>query len=251
MKNQFYFSIVFSIVCFQAQAADKWTSIQVKDGRIFRNVTVSSVDASGIRILHDAGVSRIFYRDLPDSMKADYPYDLRAAEEHEKKINDEAKVTKEKLEKIEKDLEIQNARKAEIRSRGEWAAKEADIKKQAIIYQELAEGRARQQEASRIAKLSPEERNLEEEVKTLNSWMGYHKSKLIASWGAPSRTASDGKGGEVLVFENRHGPGVAMTMNIGAFTPFSTTVALPETFVCKEIYTNSDGVIYTWRRTIK
>jgi hypothetical protein len=251
MKNQFYFFIIFSIVCFQAKAADKWTSIQMRDGRIFRNVTVSSVDASGIRILHDAGVSRIFYRDLPDSMKADYPYDPKAAAEHEKKINDEAKVMKKKLENIEKVQETQNARKAEIRSRGEWAAKEADTKKQAIIYQELAAERARQQEAERISKLSPQERLLEEEVKALNSWMGSHKSKLIASWGVPSRTASDGKGGEVLVFENRQGPGIAFTMKTGAFTPFSTTVALPETFVCKEIYTNSDGVIYTWRRTIK
>lgn len=35
----------------------------------------------------------------------------------------------------------------------------------------------------------------------MNSWLGHHQSDLIASWGPPTRTASDGKGGSILIYE--------------------------------------------------
>jgi hypothetical protein len=34
----------------------------------------------------------------------------------------------------------------------------------------------------------------------MNSWMGSTKNEVIQSWGLPNNTASDGDGGEVLVF---------------------------------------------------
>ena len=38
----------------------------------------------------------------------------------------------------------------------------------------------------------------------MQSWVGSHKSKLIASsWGKPSRIESDGNGGQILVYEER------------------------------------------------
>lgn len=37
--------------------------------------------------------------------------------------------------------------------------------------------------------------------KIMDSWLGHHQSDLIASWGPPTRTASDGKGGSILIYE--------------------------------------------------
>src|SRR5438034_6258382 len=34
----------------------------------------------------------------------------------------------------------------------------------------------------------------------MQSWVGHHQSELIAKWGPPQQTASDGKGGTVLVY---------------------------------------------------
>ena len=35
----------------------------------------------------------------------------------------------------------------------------------------------------------------------MDSWMNSHQSDLIASWGPPTRTTSDGKGGSILIYE--------------------------------------------------
>lgn len=42
------------------------------------------------------------------------------------------------------------------------------------------------------------------EKEVLNSWMGSTKHQVILNWGAPSRTASDGNGGEILVWSNQY-----------------------------------------------
>jgi len=35
----------------------------------------------------------------------------------------------------------------------------------------------------------------------MDSWIGHHQSDLIAQWGPPERTASDGKGGQTFLYE--------------------------------------------------
>lgn len=37
--------------------------------------------------------------------------------------------------------------------------------------------------------------------KMMSSWIGSTKNALLLSWGSPSSVASDGKGGEILTFE--------------------------------------------------
>ena len=37
--------------------------------------------------------------------------------------------------------------------------------------------------------------------KKLDSWIGVHQSRLIASWGSPVKTTPDGKGGAILIYE--------------------------------------------------
>jgi hypothetical protein len=48
----------------------------------------------------------------------------------------------------------------------------------------------------------------EQNNKALVSWIGANKSDLILKWGPPKRYDSDGKGGEILIYEQKIGRGV-------------------------------------------
>ena len=71
--------------------------------------------------------------------------------------------------------------------------------------------------------------------KVMNSWLGSTKQSLIMSWGPPARTASDGGGGEILIYSNQ--------------------VYMPEYnmnyYKYKMFYVNSDKKIYYWRTETK
>jgi hypothetical protein len=77
----------------------------------------------------------------------------------------------------------------------------------------------------------------EETRKVMDSWTGAHKSKLIQSWGPPTRYDSDGQGGEILIYE--------YTRTVGAYVYGSY---MQRTFVdYKEMFANKEGIIYYWR----
>lgn len=63
----------------------------------------------------------------------------------------------------------------------------------------------------------------------LDSWNGRHKKELILAWGPPSRTTSDGNGGEVLIYSNQ--------------SAYNGQVFWKHTMM----YANSAGKIYFWR----
>lgn len=65
----------------------------------------------------------------------------------------------------------------------------------------------------------------------MNSWIGNTKQQLIASWGPPERTTSDGSTGQVLIF-------VQTTYN-----PYNRYTM----YHYKMFYAHSDGKIYNWR----
>ncbi len=68
----------------------------------------------------------------------------------------------------------------------------------------------------------------------MNSWLGSTKQNLIMSWGPPTRTASDGGSGEILVYSYQgYYPGFN---GQGAFTYWDN----------KYMYANSEGKIYYW-----
>ncbi|SRR6266508_5471973 len=72
------------------------------------------------------------------------------------------------------------------------------------------------------------------------SWMGHHQSELIASWGPPQRTASDGAGGTVLIYlEYRSQVGRTGSV-LGALTAGGSVAE-------RMFYVNADGIIYRWR----
>ncbi len=70
--------------------------------------------------------------------------------------------------------------------------------------------------------------------KIMNAWVGLTKQQLILSWGPPSRIASDGGNGEILVYANQlYSPGVNGT---GAFSYLNY----------KYMYVDSSSKIYHW-----
>jgi hypothetical protein len=72
---------------------------------------------------------------------------------------------------------------------------------------------------------------------TMDSWLGSHKSALIQSWGPPSRYESDGKGGEILVYEQKSTRGAVI----------GNTYQERTTYPYKMFYADKDGKIYYWR----
>jgi len=55
--------------------------------------------------------------------------------------------------------------------------------------------------------------------KTMDSWMGNNVNDLIASWGPPQQTMSDGQGGQILVYSSNvqwTTPGRAVTNVAGS-----------------------------------
>lgn len=68
----------------------------------------------------------------------------------------------------------------------------------------------------------------------MDTWMGAPKQRLIMVWGPPTRTASDGGTGEILVYAKQgYSPGVN---GVGAFTYWDY----------KYMYADSNGEIYYW-----
>ena len=75
----------------------------------------------------------------------------------------------------------------------------------------------------------------------MDSWMGSHKSQLIQSWGPPSRYASDGQDGEILIYEKRR--------TVGSYI---SGTYYEKTYVDYiEMYANSSGKLYHWRTGTK
>lgn len=78
---------------------------------------------------------------------------------------------------------------------------------------------------------------MEEQKKVMDSWMGHHKSELIQSWGPPHRYESDGKGGEILVYEKSVTRGAVI----------NNTYYEKTTHPYQMFYADKDGKLYYWR----
>jgi len=85
--------------------------------------------------------------------------------------------------------------------------------------------------------------------KIMDSWTGHHQSELIASWGPPTRTASDGKGGAILIYESYvnlgQTPGEAQVNYSGKVT--YTSPQQRGYTRTRMFYVDARGYIYHWR----
>lgn len=104
----------------------------------------------------------------------------------------------------------------------------------------------------------------------MQSWMGHHVSDLIASWGPPQQSISDGRGGQILIYSqvrqwqtpgqittntygtaNAYGSlyGNTYTGNVYGSTQSTTTYTPPQTHgynAQRMFWVNSKGGIYRW-----
>jgi len=70
----------------------------------------------------------------------------------------------------------------------------------------------------------------------LNSWIGRSKNELLMKWGMASRTADDGKGGQILAYEGRR--------TLGGFI---SGTYFEKSFVdYTEMFVDSNNIIYYW-----
>jgi hypothetical protein len=85
--------------------------------------------------------------------------------------------------------------------------------------------------------------------KKMQSWVGHDQSELIASWGPPQSTASDGAGGTVLMYTSYldlgQRPGQIAYGGYGNY--YYTAPQERGHERTRMFYVNSDGIIYRWR----
>ena len=80
----------------------------------------------------------------------------------------------------------------------------------------------------------------------MDSWLNHHKSKLIMEWGPPNRITTDGKGGEIYIYEKSRTRAHTMTNFLGVeldnpITTINTNVSYRQLFI------DGNGRIYHWR----
>lgn len=85
--------------------------------------------------------------------------------------------------------------------------------------------------------------------KVMKSWMGHHISELYQSWGPPTATTTDGRGGTIVsyYYDRYLGqiPGRAVSNPDGSV---SYTAPRAMTYTAqRHFYVNADGFIYSWR----
>jgi len=83
----------------------------------------------------------------------------------------------------------------------------------------------------------------------MQSWVGHHKSELIASWGPPNQYASDGRDGEILIYGSYvnlgQTPGQATNNYYGGV---SYTAPQQNGYQrTRMFYVDAGGNIYSWR----
>jgi hypothetical protein len=75
----------------------------------------------------------------------------------------------------------------------------------------------------------------------MKSWVGSTEHELILDWGPPTRTASDGSDGRILIYEYDRGGGKVHVNDNGDVTIRAGSVST------RMFYVNGKGVIYSWR----
>lgn len=88
----------------------------------------------------------------------------------------------------------------------------------------------------------------EEISKAMASWVDSHYSDMMLKWGPPTYSTSDGKGGQILVYQyDRSGgqiPGYATKIGKTVFYTAPRNVSYTAE---RMFYVNDKGIIYSWR----
>lgn len=85
--------------------------------------------------------------------------------------------------------------------------------------------------------------------KTMQSWMGIHQSNLILQWGPPTRSAPDGAGGTILIYEFDRYLGQVPGRAVRNFDG-SVSYTAPEStgyVAVRMFWVNANGILYHWQ----
>ena len=92
---------------------EKIPDLKTLSGKTYRNVTVSDITPSEIRIMHESGAARIQMEDLSADLKAKFGYDPEKAKAHERAEAEKEKAKAEAIAKARERAEAAKAAKAE------------------------------------------------------------------------------------------------------------------------------------------
>lgn len=91
----------------------------------------------------------------------------------------------------------------------------------------------------------------DEMTKVMKSWMGHHKADMILQWGPPTRTTSDGRDGEILIYEYDKTGAKIVSNNISPLAEqmFGPSYSVQQTgYVARRMFwANKDGILYHWQ----
>lgn len=97
--------------------------LETRDGKVYLNVTVREVSAIGIQIMHDGGLKRVPYEQLPESMVDRFQFDAKQKA---------AAIAKEEEERAQHDSAVSTAKAAETQGLEEKRKNEAEARKEAM-----------------------------------------------------------------------------------------------------------------------
>jgi hypothetical protein len=82
----------------------------------------------------------------------------------------------------------------------------------------------------------------------MDSWVGHYQSELIAYWGPPTKIVSDGKGGNMIIYESLKGTwGNLKDKRIVGGAHYPTRARQPGYAATRIFYVNEKGIIYSWK----
>ena len=82
----------------------------------------------------------------------------------------------------------------------------------------------------------------------MDSWVGHYQSELIAYWGPPTKIVSDGKGGNMIIYESLKGTwGNLKDKRIVGGAHYPTRRRQPGYAATRIFYVNEKGIIYSWK----
>lgn len=100
--------------------------------------------------------------------------------------------------------------------------------------------------------------------KMMDSWVGCNYRDLMAAWGPPASTIDDGKGGQILIYQEGRtsentssAPSYSTSFRVpnsplphqtmGLTMPGSSSTQTSNYATTRSFYVNQKGIIYNWR----
>jgi hypothetical protein len=82
----------------------------------------------------------------------------------------------------------------------------------------------------------------------MDSWVGHYQSELIANWGPPTEIVSNGRAGNILIYESLKGTwGDVKDRRIVGGAHYRTKPGQPGYTAKRVFYVDEQGIIESWK----